>query len=237
MLAGLTGAGLAATATVQSANESPPNVLSVAPPAFRGKHVPQPLPFNPAKLNGLSEKLLVSHHDNNYAGAVRNLNRLEQELAGVSKDTPAFVVGGLRQGELMFRNSMTLHEAYFGNLGGDGKASGPVAMALQSAYGSLENWELHFRSTGASLGGGSGWVVLAYELRTGELRTYGGNHHTQSLASALPLLVMDMYEHAYALDFGAAAAKYIDAFFANLHWDAVNTRLELAVKLARLLTN
>jgi Fe-Mn family superoxide dismutase len=112
-----------------------------------------------------------------------------------------------------------------------------VASALQTAYGSMENWELHFRSTGASLAGGSGWVVLAHELRTGELRTYGSNQHTQSLASALPLLVMDMYEHAYALDYGAAAAKYIDAFFANLQWDAVNLRLEQGIKLSRLLTS
>lgn len=237
MLGRMTATSLAASAVAQSANESLAAATAAAPPAFRGKHVPQPLPFNPAKLNGLSEKLLISHHDNNYAGAVKNLNRLEQELANVSKDTPAFVVGGLRQNELTFRNSMTLHEAYFGNLGGDGKASGAVATALQSAYGSLENWELHFRSTAAALGGGSGWVVLAYELRTGELRTYGGNHHTQSLAGSLPLLVMDMYEHAYALDFGAAAVKYIDAFFVNLLWDTVNARLEQAVKMARLLAS
>jgi Fe-Mn family superoxide dismutase len=231
MVSGLTVSGLAVTSLVNAAGES--SATANVPRAFRGQHAPQPLPFNPAKLNGLSEKLLVSHHDNNYAGAVKNLNRLEQELAAVTKDTPAFVVGGLRQNELMFRNSMTLHEAYFGNLGGNGKASGAIAAALSSNYGSVDNWELHFRATGASLGGGSGWVVLAYELMTGELRTYGSNHHTQSLTTALPLLVMDMYEHAYQMDFGAAAAKYIDAFFANIEWDAVNRRLEKAQKLER----
>lgn len=208
---------------------------SAVPPAFRGQHVAQPLPFNAAKLNGLSEKLLVSHHDNNYAGAVKNLNRLEQELAQVNKDTPAFVVGGLRQNELMFRNSMTLHEAYFGNLGGDGKASGSIASALSSTYGNYDNWELHFRGTGNSLGGGSGWTVLAYELTTGELRTHGSNHHTQALSTALPLLVLDMYEHAYQMDYGAAAAKYIDAFFANINWEVVNQRYEQGQKLAKLL--
>ena len=78
-------------------------------------------------------------------------------------------------------------------------------------------------------------MILGYELMTGEVRTYGANHHTQSLASAVPLLVMDMYEHAYAMDYGAAAARYIDAFFANVQWDAVNQRFEQANKLARLL--
>ncbi len=235
MMGGLTVAGLAASGIAAAATDTVSPAAIIAPPAFRGQHVPQPLPFNPAGLNGLSEKLLVSHHDNNYVGAVKNLNRLEQELAQITKDTPAFVVGGLRQNELMFRNSMTLHEAYFGNLGGDGKKSGAIATALSSAYGSADTWELHFRSTGAALAGGSGWVVLGYELMTGELRTYGSNHHTQAPSTALPLLVMDMYEHAFALDFGAAAAKYIDAFFANIKWDVVNQRLEQGMKLSKQL--
>lgn len=229
MLTGLTAVSLAGAAAAASAESA----AAPVPPAFRGQHSVKPLPFNPAKLSGLSEKLLVSHHDNNYAGAVKNLNRLEQELAQVNPDTPAFVVGGLRQGELAFRNSMTLHEAYFGNLGGNGKISGAIATALARMYGTIDNWTLQFRSTGASLGGGSGWVVLGYELQTGELRTAGANHHTQSLAASLPLLVMDMYEHAYALDYGAATAKYVDAFFANVQWDAVNQRLDQAEKLSR----
>jgi Fe-Mn family superoxide dismutase len=235
VLSGLTAFGLAATASAATPPGSAVAVPVAVPPAFRGAHVAKPLPFDPAKLNGLSEKLLVSHHDNNYASAIKNLNRLEQELAQVSRDTPAFVVGGLRQSELMYRNSMTLHETYFGNLGGDGKATGAVAAALASTYGSMEAWELQFRASGASLGGGSGWVVLGYELATGELRTFSAINHTQSLATSLPLLAMDMYEHAYAIDYGAAAAKYIDAFFANIRWDAVDQRLEQAQKLSRML--
>ncbi len=240
VISGLAIASLATAAQAAGGGTmSPPAVsavMPVAPPAaFRGQHAPQPLPFDPTKLPGLSERLLVSHHDNNYTAAVKNLNRLEQELAQVTKDTPPFVIGGLRQNELTYRNSMTLHEAYFGNLGGDGKVGGEIAAALSAAYGSTDAWALQFRGSGASLGGGSGWVVLAYELLTGELRTAGMNHHTQSLATAMPLLVMDMYEHAYALDYGAAAARYIDAFFANIQWDAVNRRLEQASKIKRLL--
>lgn len=200
-------------------------------PAFAGQHVLQRLPFDPRSLTGLSERLIVSHHENNYGGAVRNLNNLEKQLAQVSKDTPAFVVGGLRQHELMYRNSMTLHEAYFGNLGGDGRAAGSIAAAISATYGSMDAWETHFRLTGASLGGGSGWAILALELATGELRTVWSGHHTQVLATALPLLVMDMYEHSYQMDYGAAALKYIDAFFANVQWDEVDRRFERAQTL------
>jgi len=147
VLAGLAAASLAGTASAAAPQ------AAAAPPAFRGQHVPKPLPFDPKKLSGLSEGLPLSHHDNNYVAAVKNLNRLEQELAQVTKDTPAFVVGGLRQGELTYRNSMTLHEAYFGNLGGDSKASGPAATALATAHGSLDAWQPHLRAIAASLAG------------------------------------------------------------------------------------
>lgn len=211
-------------------------MTTITMPALAGKHVLQPLPFAPSKLKGLSEKLIASHHENNYGGAVRNLNKLEEQLALVTKDTPPFIVGGLRQHELMFRNSATLHEAYFANLGGDGHPSGSIVEQLAVGYGSYDAWETHFRLTGASLGGGSGWAILAVELLTGELRTFWSGHHTQVLATAFPLLVMDMYEHAYQMDYGAAAAKYIDAFFANLQWDEVSRRMEQARSLHRQLS-
>lgn len=235
VLAGLTAATVAATAGVAPIVGANAPAAVLPPPAFQGQHAPLPLPFDPKRLTGLSEGLLVSHHDNNYAGAVKNLNRVELELAQVTKDTPPFVVGGLRQSELLYRNSMLLHEAYFGNLGGNGKPDGPVVAALVAAYGSYEAWLLHARATAASLAGGSGWVVLAFELGSGRLRTVGAINHTQSLATSLPLLVMDMYEHAYAIDYGAAATRYIDAFLANVHWDAVNRRLEQAEKVSAVM--
>jgi len=160
--------------------------------------------------------------------------KLALGLAFVATPAP-FVVAGLRQSELTFRNSKTLHEAYFGNLGGDGKRSGAIEKALAETYGTSMRWEEHFRATGNGLGGGSGWTVLELELQTGELRTTWSGNHTQTLATAYPLLVLDMYEHAYQMDFGAAAAKYIDAFFANIHWDEVNRRLERGVAAAKLL--
>ena len=191
-------------------------------------HTVKPLPFNPSKLRGLSEKLIVSHHENNYGGAVKNLNHTEEQLSRVTKDTPALLVAALKERELTFANSATLHELYFGNLGGDGKASGPIEGAIAKACGSFGRWEELFRLTGMGLAGGSGWAVLAWDFQRGEAWTYWSGNHTQACAFGQPLLVLDMYEHAYAIDYGAAAAKYVDAFFQNIQWDEVNRRLESA---------
>ena len=120
-----------AASRVSLAKGDKPALTPVAP----GGHKPAPLPFNPAKLTGLSEKLLTSHHDNNYAGAVKNLNAVELELDKVTKDTPGFVVAGLRERELTYANSAFLHERYFENLGGDGKPSGDFAKALATQFG------------------------------------------------------------------------------------------------------
>lgn len=203
--------------------------------AFSARHAVVPLPFNPGKSKGLSERLLVSHHDNNYAAAVKSLNKVEEELAKVNKDTPGFVVSGLKERELTFTNSIILHEHYFGNLGGDGKPGGPIEEMLAETYGSLARWEEQFRALGGALGGGSGWAVLGYNFHANELRSYWSGHHTQGCVFGQPLLVLDMYEHAYQMDYGAAAAKYIDAFFQNIKWDEVNHRLERALKASVLL--
>jgi Fe-Mn family superoxide dismutase len=203
--------------------------------ALAANHTVVPLPFNPTTLRGLSERLVVSHHENNYGGAVKNLNRVEQELAQISGDTPPLVVAALRERELTFRNSKALHEQYFANLGGDGQRSGAIETALSQAYGTSTRWEEHMRATAMGLGGGSGWAIVALELDTGALRTHWSGNHTQVLATSLPLLVMDMYEHSYQLDFGAAVARYIDAFFANVKWDEVNRRFEQAQRMSAML--
>lgn len=204
-------------------------------PDSAGKHVPVPLSFDPKKLRGLSERLIVSHHENNYVGAVKNLNKVEEELSRVTKDTPPLVVGGLRERELTFANSVILHELYFGNLGGADKASGALEKAIVEQFGSVGRWEELFRATAMSLAGGSGWTVLAFNFQSGALRTYWSGNHTQALAFGSPLLVLDMYEHSYAIDFGAAAGKYVDAFFDNVRWDQVNQRFERARRAAAVL--
>jgi Fe-Mn family superoxide dismutase len=203
--------------------------------AATGRHVIVPLPFDPKKLKGLSEKLITSHHENNYGGAVKNLNKVEDELTRITKETPGFQLSGLRERELTFGNSMVLHELYFGNLGGDGKASGAVGKAVGDAFGGFGRWEELFRATGMSLAGGSGWTILDLGLHTGNLGVHWSGGHSQVPADAVPLLVMDMYEHAYQMDYGAAAAKYVDAFFANINWDEVSRRYQRAVNAWRAL--
>jgi len=204
-------------------------------PAYQGEHAVVPLPFDPKQLKGISEALIVSHHDNNYGGAVRNLNKVEAALAAIDKDTPGFVVAGLKDRELSFANSAALHQLYFANLGGDGKQSGDVTKAIGETYGSLGRWEEEFRATGMGLSGGSGWVVLDCDLHSKALRIRAGGNHTQASAASLPLLVMDMYEHAYQMDFGAAAGKYIEAFFKNLRWEEVDHRYQKALKACQAL--
>src|SRR5688572_16212756 len=180
----------------------------------RASRVPRPLPFDPRGLTGLSERLLVSHHENNYGGALRNLDRAEQELTALPADAPPFVVGALRERILTFRNSVVLHELYFGNLGGGGQVAGEIAEALARSFGSADAALAHLRTTGMSLAGGSGWAILGLDLHAGgELVVAWSGHHSQLPGQVLPLLVLDMYEHSYHLDYGAAAAKYLDAFF------------------------
>jgi Fe-Mn family superoxide dismutase len=227
-----------AAATEKAASAAPKDdgrATAGSASAFAGKHQPVALPFAAGKLAGISEKMIVSHHDNNYTAAIKNLNKVEEQLAAVNKDSPGFLVAGLKERELTFTNSMILHEQYFGNLGGNGKAGGAIQQKLAASYGSFGKWEEHFRALGLSLGGGSGWAIVDFNLHEGDVRAYWAGGHTQTLAGGLPLLVMDMYEHAYAIDYGAAAAKYIDAFFQNINWDAVNGRLEAAEKASALL--
>jgi superoxide dismutase, Fe-Mn family len=216
-----------ATATLSHADAKKlpaPTVTPVAP----GSNKVVPLAFNPAKLPGLSEKLLTSHHQNNYGGAVKNLNAVELELDKINKDTPGFQVSALRERELTYANSVYLHEAYFENLGGNGKASGEFSKALDKQFGSAARWEELVRATAMSLGGGSGWVVIALSARTNDLRIVGSGGHSQALAAGTPIFVLDMYEHSYAIDYGSAHAKYIDAFFANLNWAALDKRWQAA---------
>jgi Fe-Mn family superoxide dismutase len=126
-------------------------------PAYRGANQIKPLPFEAGKLKGLSEKLITSHHQNNYGGAVKRLNQIQQQIGSLPKDAAPYQMGSLKREELIATNSMILHEFYFGNLGGDGKASGTILDLIKAHYGTFEAWEQDFRLTGMSLGGGSGW--------------------------------------------------------------------------------
>ena len=234
LAAGGAGLSLSGVLGIGSANaQDKPNPA----PAFRGTRQPKPLPFDPAKLKGLSEKLIRSHHENNYTGAVTALNAVEKRLDVLmrDKDTPPVVYGPLKREELHRTGSVVLHDHYFANLGGDGKPAGTVLDAIKLAFGTAENWEAEFRRTAASLAGGSGWTTLSYNLHTGELHNYWAWDHMHNAPAGLPILVLDMYEHAFHIDYGAAAAKYIDAFMQNVQWEEVNRRYVAAQRAASTL--
>lgn len=198
------------------------------------EYAPKPLSFDPATLTGLSERLLRSHHENNYTGAVSKLNAVRQRLAELPADAPGFVLHGLAQGELAFKHSVVLHELYFDNLTGGGSKADKTRTLLSTHFGSAAAWEERFVALGRSLGGGSGWTILEFDLHEKVPRLYTAADHTQGLSSGVPLLVLDMYEHSYHMDYGTAAAKYIDAFLANLHWEEIDRRTERALELAKV---
>ena len=222
LLVGLAGEASAADATAAAA--------PIVPPVFSVSHQPRPLAFDPAKLTGLSEKLIRSHWENNYCGSVKTLNAVNQQLAAAlaSNDTPPWMYNDLKREHLTRTGSVVLHELYFDNLGGDGKASADLRAQIGKSFGSFDLWETEFRKIGAGLGGGSGWVVFGYNLHSGQIENYWLADHLHSPAATLPLLVMDMYEHSYQMDYGAAAAKYVDAFFQNIRWEEVAARLARA---------
>ncbi|PYS87352.1 MAG: superoxide dismutase [Acidobacteria bacterium] len=219
MAAGGAGAALTNLVGADEARATTEEQAATAIPitrAFAGKHQPK------------------SHWENNYGGAVKALNAVEQRLGAMlqDKDLPPYVYGDLKREELIRTGSVVLHDHYFANLGGDGKASGKVVDLIKEWFGSYEQWEAEFKKTGNALGGGSGWVILAYNLHTAEVHNYWAWDHMHGATLGYPLLVLDMYEHAYHMDYGAAAAKYVDAFMQNVNWDEVNRRAE-ALKLSK----
>jgi len=194
--------------------------------------VPQPLAFSAASLQGLSERLIASHHQNNYTGAVKRLNAIRKQLDATDwPQAPGFVVNGLKREELIATNSMLLHELYFESLGGDGRTmAAGMKRALESSFASVERWRAEFVAMGKALGGGSGWVLLTFMPRDATLVNQWAADHTHAVAGGVPLLALDMYEHAYHLDFGAAAASYVDAFMGNVDWAAVFERYQRALR-------
>jgi Fe-Mn family superoxide dismutase len=181
---------------------------------------PKPMSFDPKSIAGISEKVLVSHYDNNYVGAVKRLNAIGTQLAELDfAKAPNFVINGLKREELIASNSMILHEIYFDGLGGASKPSGALAEAIAHDFGSMERWRAEFSAMGKAEGGGSGWVILAYSPRDRRLVNQWAADHTTTLAGGRPVLVLDMYEHAYHMDYGAAAAKYVDIYMEAIKWD------------------
>jgi len=184
------------------------------------------LPIDPASLSGLSERLIVSHHENNYSGAVKRLNAIRGKLAELDySNETGFLINGLKREELVAYNSMVLHELYFAVLGGDSQLPpGDLRDAIERDFGSLARWQTEFSAMGKALAGGSGWVLLVWSSRDGRLSNQWGADHCHVMAGGTPILALDMYEHAYHIDYGAKAAAYVDAFMKNILWDEVANR-------------
>jgi len=185
-----------------------------------------PIPRKPYALNWLPERLVVNHYEKDYGVAVRALNGLRDRLSALepSSVTPA-EMRALKREELSAVGSVILHELYFINLGGDGKLPAVVTAALETNFGGVHQWRREFAAAARALAGGSGWVVLNYSPYDGRLHNHIAIDHSHAMVGAVPILVLDMYEHAYHLEFGANAAAYVDAFMRVIEWATVAERL------------
>jgi superoxide dismutase, Fe-Mn family len=198
-------------------------VAAPAVSAVPAKPQARPLSFDPKAVPGLSERLLVSHHDNNYVGAVNRLGAISAELAGLDPGAvPGYRLNGLKREELIAWNSMILHELYFAGFGPSEPPSAVLAQAMERDFGSVSRWSAEFAAMGKALGGGSGWVLLTWSRRDGRLANTWAADHTMTMADGAPLLALDMYEHAYHMDYGAKAGAYVDAFMRAVSWRAAN---------------
>ena len=182
----------------------------------------KPLGCDPARIKGMSEGLIVSHYENNYGGAVKRLNLIEEQLAGLDHaSTPGFMINGLKREELIAMNSMILHELFFDGLGNESEPGPALKEALARDFGSYERWRAEFMAMGKALAGGSGWVLLSWSPRDRKLVNQWASDHCHTLAGGTPILALDMYEHSYHIDFGAKAADYVGIFMAAINWPAV----------------
>ena len=182
----------------------------------------KPLTCDPKAIKGMSERLIVSHYENNYGGTVQRLNAITAQLAELDFGTaPIFLINGLKREELIATNSMILHELFFASLGEGGEPGSTLHDALIRDFGSVAAWIVEFAAIGKALRGGSGWVLLTWSPRDRKLVNQWAMDHTTTLAGGQPILALDMYEHSYHIDYGAGAAAYVDAFMAAINWPNV----------------
>src|SRR5258706_1091099 len=211
-------AGIAATSALGQSSADAQTVLQpgAKPMAYEIK----PFSLDPKSVKGISEKILVSHYENNYVGAVKRLNAIATQPAELDfAKAPNFLINGLKREELVAMNSMILHQAYFDSLGGGGAARGSLAEAIARDFGSVEPWRAEFSAMGKAEGGGSRWVLPSYSPHDKRLVNQWAADHTNAIAGGRPVIALDMYQHAYHMDYGAKAAGYVDAFMEAINWD------------------
>ncbi|MFQ5492868.1 MAG: superoxide dismutase [Candidatus Dojkabacteria bacterium] len=184
------------------------------------------LPYDPDEVKDVLSKQVVEwHHDKHHAGYVKKANEIEDALPDA--DTEASNANYSQYGELKRRQSFNLsgiilHNIYWANMGGDGKADMtlPVVNKITEDFGSMKNWVQDFKATAmASLG----WAILAGNPITGRLENYLCDlHHDGAVWGAVPLIALDVFEHAYYKDYGPDRGSYVDAYIGNLNWKEVN---------------
>lgn len=177
------------------------------------------LPFS--KLNGISDKTIEIHWGKLYQGYIKKWQELQEKLKqGVSRD--------LKAEESFLADAVILHEGYFDVLGGNGQPVGEITEAITKDFGSFEKWQEEFKSLGLV---SRGWVILVFDFNDGKLRNYiADTHNSFGVWGVAPVAVLDMYEHAYFLDFGTDKKAYIETFFQNLNWEAINKKFQKTVR-------
>ncbi len=170
-------------------------------------------------LPGLTLKML-NEHVKLYEGYVKKTNEIQTKLESADKSEANGVfsyIGELKRQETFAVNGMKLHEVYFGHLGGDGVAKGALVKMIENNFGSMEAWKLDMIATGIAA---RGWAVLAFDFKDNRLHVYGSDaHNVGAVWGAVPVIVLDVYEHAYFMDYGVNRKDYINSFFANLDWN------------------
>jgi len=185
-------------------------------------YVMKPLSCDPQRVRGMSERMIVSHYENNYGGAVKRLNLIDEKLAELDYESaPGFLVNGLKREQLVATNSMILHEVFFDSLGDESEPGRNLEDALARDFRSYDRWRAEFVAMGKALGGGSGWVLLTWSPRDRKLTNQWAADHCHTMAGGTPILALDMYEHSYHIDYGAKAANYVDVFVAAINWPTV----------------
>jgi Fe-Mn family superoxide dismutase len=199
----------------------------------------KPLPFDGEKLDGISAKTVAVHHDKLYVGYVAKAVEVTDKLralaaSGVAAGNATYSeLRALKDAETFAVNGVYLHEWYFDVLGGDGTtANAPeLSKALIEKWGSLENGLKYFSECAMAA---RGWSVLCWDTKAGELKHYNGDAHNQGgVWGCLPIIVLDVYEHAYFMDYGSDKKAYIAAFWKNFNW-AKAEELYLAARNVKL---
>lgn len=179
------------------------------------------------KLKGISQKTLENHYGKLYQGYVKKWQEIQERLkkADFSLANATFSeIRELKVEESFAANAVILHEAYFDVLGGNGRPAGEILKAIEKDFETFEKWQEEFKSLGQS---SRGWVVLAFDFNDGKLRNYLADaHNLYGIWGTAPILVLDMYEHAYFIDFGADKKSYIETFFQNLDWEVINKKFK-----------